>query len=178
MLTPALPFVTSNSKRASRTDSKRAVWPIFERGASRLMTETETGMYIDILPHVQFTMGEATLSIFFGEVRFPHVLCLKLDLSVLCQDYASPELTKRAVDVAESIAELMGLFQNQSYLALHFPRLWRIYTWSVYLRPAYEVRDLKCHQGLGGSLQDSFSSRGCAWRQDMGRPLSFSRCSL
>ena len=43
------------------------VWPIFERGASKLAAATDNGKPVDILPHVQFTMAEATLSIFFGD---------------------------------------------------------------------------------------------------------------
>ncbi|KAJ5733480.1 hypothetical protein N7493_002266 [Penicillium malachiteum] len=87
------------------------IWPIFERGAARLKEATALGQHVDVLPEVQFTMAEATLSIFFGD------------------EYKNTDLAHRAVDVAESIAELMGLFQNQSRLARRVPWLWRIYTW-------------------------------------------------
>ncbi|KAJ5634334.1 hypothetical protein N7528_002176 [Penicillium herquei] len=87
------------------------IWPIFERGAARLKEATALGQHVDVLPEVQLTMAEATLSIFFGD------------------EYNSTDLAHRAVDVAESIAELMGLFQNQSLLARKVPWLWRIYTW-------------------------------------------------
>ena len=48
---------------------KLQVWPIFERGAARLKEATALGQHVDVLPEVQFTMAEATLSIFFGDVR-------------------------------------------------------------------------------------------------------------
>lgn len=44
------------------------VWPVFERGTARLAAEMQAGKHVDVIPHVQFTMAEAKLSIFFGPV--------------------------------------------------------------------------------------------------------------
>lgn len=53
--------------------------------------------------------------------------CIRLNF--VYQEYNSTDHARRAINVAESIAELMGLFQNQSRLARRVPWLWRIYTW-------------------------------------------------
>ncbi|OJJ61434.1 hypothetical protein ASPSYDRAFT_87978 [Aspergillus sydowii CBS 593.65] len=85
--------------------------PIFQRGAAEIQKEVANGQPIDILPCVQATTSEAIIEIFLG------------------QEHVSTENIATVTNVAESIAELVGLFQNHSFMARNFPNLWHAFTW-------------------------------------------------
>ncbi|KAF3386554.1 Abscisic acid 8'-hydroxylase 2 [Penicillium rolfsii] len=88
------------------------LWPIFERGASNLSDAAGPESPIDILPHLESIMAEATLTIFLSE------------------KYNRPAYQESVIKVTKDIAELLGLFQsNKPWLALKLPRIWRMWIW-------------------------------------------------
>ncbi|KAJ5025780.1 hypothetical protein PSV08DRAFT_181813 [Bipolaris maydis] len=103
-------FILKDYLGPSKEKMIQKIWSIFNSSSSALAKSCPTTP-IDVLPLIQKTMAEATISIFFGS------------------DYESEENIHRVIHIAEDIADFMGLFQNQSKLVRFSPILWRIYTW-------------------------------------------------
>ncbi|OQD74254.1 hypothetical protein PENDEC_c011G02709 [Penicillium decumbens] len=87
------------------------IWSIFEHRVREMVEISEPGKPVELQHHVQAIMAEATNCIFFG------------------QGYANPNNVKSVVDLAEDIAELLGIYQNQSFLGRKLPWLWKPLTW-------------------------------------------------
>ncbi|KAJ5148695.1 hypothetical protein N7448_000273 [Penicillium atrosanguineum] len=87
------------------------IWPIFEKGVCGMVENSQPGRPVELQHQVQAIMAEATICIFFG------------------QKYGNPKNVKSVVDLAEDIAELLGIYQNMSFLGRKAPWLWKPLTW-------------------------------------------------
>ncbi|KAK4140140.1 cytochrome P450, partial [Dichotomopilus funicola] len=84
------------------------IWPLFEKAAQKAV-DTAAGDPVNIQPHLQHAMAEATVKIF------------------LIEKYNRPDFKERMIKVAASIADLTGLNPDRSFLARTFPLLWHAY---------------------------------------------------
>ncbi|KAJ5665021.1 uncharacterized protein N7477_007469 [Penicillium maclennaniae] len=87
------------------------IWPIFEKGVREMVDTSQPGRPVELQHQVQAIMAEATICIFFG------------------QKYGNARNVKSVVDLAEDIAELLGIYQNLSFLGRKASWLWKPLTW-------------------------------------------------
>ncbi|KAJ5191780.1 uncharacterized protein N7498_010765 [Penicillium cinerascens] len=88
------------------------IWPIFDQRVREMVEISQPGKPVELQHHVQAIMAEATICIFFG------------------QGYANSKNVKSVLDLAEDIAELLGIYQNQSFLGRNLFWLWKPLTWA------------------------------------------------
>ncbi|KAL0062153.1 hypothetical protein AAF712_010995 [Marasmius tenuissimus] len=105
-------FPTTGIIRVAHSASP--VVPTFQSNVEDLINDLPPGSAltpVDFEAFVHRTMASAMIQLILGK------------------DYLSPDNIKRVEKIAVEVATLGGIFQNMSWFARTFPRVWRIATW-------------------------------------------------